>query len=338
MILKKRRGQDYEKRAQAHLITAVLLILIVIVGIAVLWVIVSGLVKDNSKNINSDLLGVNLDIKEVVVYATGSLHVKISRTGKGNIDSLKFAFYDEEGNSAVRNVDLNIIEVLETKTYDFAPISEIGKIKSISVFPVNKDNIGREFNSENIGILEVPDSLVSWYEFDDANDFAGDNHGSLNGAILDKGELVLDEGYFSVSDSDSLDFENSMSLSAWIKSDSDGEIISKGNNYKLYLEDGKLKFDFSSGGNIYSKESYSGVVDNQWNHAAVSIENGGHFKMFVNNESVNDIEEWNFNLDVNDDSLKVGQGFKGRIDNVMIFNKALSVEQIRGLYEYWKRS
>jgi len=328
--------KGFEKKSQAQIITAILLIIIALVAVVIVWNIVSGLINKESKNIDAELLTVNLDIQSIAIYPTGSSEVKVHRgSDTGDIDGLKFVFYDDKGNSAVEDKK-DLLGVLETRTYSFSPFNGVGKIEKVSVFPMKNNNLGRESLSNVKSILEIPEGLVSWYEFDDEKDFTGKNDGSLAGANLDNGELVLDNGYFLVKDSDSLDLKNGLAISIWIKPDNvdSGEIIYKGNNYKLFLSDRKLKFDFSSNGAVYSKESYEDV-DNNWNHIAISIDSSGNFKMFVNEETASDFENFNVDsADINDEELKIGNGFSGRIDNVMIFNKALSVEQIKGLYSY----
>ncbi len=319
------------KKSQTGFIVFLLILLISIVLIALIWNLLNILVEDKSSEINSDLLAVNLDIKEAVIFITGSSKVRVYRGVGGKIDGLKFVFYNSSG-SKILNVP-GVLNELETGTYNFQ--TGIGKIEKISVLPMFEGRIGREFVTKEINLLEIPSGLVSWWRFDNLKDFAGENHGSLAGVADIDGSLVLEgNGYFNVVDNKSLDIDDELTLSVWVKG-FDGGIVEKGGNYKLKLDEGKVIFGFSKNGIEDITESLE-EINNGWNHIAVSLNWNGLLIIYVNGEIAGekDLGLSNMSPDLNDLELKIGEGFSGEIDEVMIFNRTLSVEQIRGIYNF----
>lgn len=319
------------KKSQIGFIVFLLILLISIILIILVWNLINILVESKSSEINPELLVVNLDIKDVIVFITGSSKVSVHRGTGGEMDGLKFAFYSDSG-SKVIDV-LGVLNELETETYSFDP-QGIGNISSVSVFPILENKIGREFITEKIDLFEVPSGLVSWWRFDDSRDFVGSNDGSLIRASIEEGILILNEnGYFEVSDDSSLDMNDKLTISAWIKSNSDnGKIIEKGDNYKLKLENRKIVFSFNEDGNLNKFESID-EIDEDWNHVAVSLSWKGVLNIYINGGLVK-TENIIASPDLNDLELKIGDGFVGEIDEVMIFNRDLSVGQVRGLYEF----
>ena len=317
-----------EKKAQVNIISIILIILISLVAVIIFWNVFNPLINQKSEGMGIDSLTINLNVKEVVVTEIGASKVLVSRNvGKGKIDSLIFVFYDENGNSKTKEIDGSMGE-LDTKTYSFIPMN-LGKISSVSVFPVFNKKIGREFQSKSESVLELPKGLVSWWRFDNAEDFVGNNPGNLVGAEIN-GKLVLNgNNYFSVNDDNSLDLNKELTLSLWLNNlGENGELIKKGENYEISLENEKVKFSYS-GGNFV--ESYD-VLEQGWNHILISLGEDGFFKMFVNGAAASDFKNLNVNLNINDDSLIIGQGVSGEIDNVMVFNRSLSWIEIQPLY------
>ncbi len=317
------------KRAQVGIIALILLILISLVAVMIVWNLVGVLVGENSENIDAELIGVELEVKDVAVFVTGASKVSVARkAGGGEIDGLKVVLYDDGGNSEVKEVDSGLKE-LETKTFSFSPV-EVGKIKKVSVYPVFKNNIGREFKADVKKVIEMPESLVSWWRFDDADDFVDDNDGAVIGGEIIEGVLRLDgNSYFSVSDDSSLNFNEGISVSVWVNGNSNGEIIDKGENYRLFLRNKKIVFSY----NGKEFESFE-EIEEGWNHISVSADFDGIFKMFVRGNAASDFVSLEGGVASNNGDLRIGSGFAGEIDEVMIFNKDLSVEQIEGLYGF----
>lgn len=324
------------KKAQAGIIVAVLLILIVLVAIVIIWNLVSVVVSGGESGSNTDVLSVKLDIEKVILFVGGASHVNVERGVGGKMDGMRFAFYGGEGK--VELVDeIGIIEELGIGSYSFEPLG-IGNIEKVSVFPILEGQMGNEFEFKENSDLGIPSGLISWWEFENTEDSVRRNSGFLVGGFLNNG--VLSSGYFLVSDDDSLDFSEEMSLGVWINVDegvvSNGVVIDKGGNYKLSIVDGKVVFEFVDEEEVKIVESIDRIGEvrgdeSGWHYLIVSLSKGGVSNMYVDGDLVRGFDVVDF-LEVNDIDLRIGDGFNGEIDEVMIFNKALSNVEVKGLF------
>ena len=66
-----------EKRGQVQVITIVLVILISLVGIAIVWNVVTGLVEEKSEGIELKGFTTDLEIQEVIVFENQVSHITV---------------------------------------------------------------------------------------------------------------------------------------------------------------------------------------------------------------------------------------------------------------------
>lgn len=193
--------------------------------------------------------------------------------------------------------------------------------------------------------------MVAHYRLDgNAEDSAGENNGTtfgnpawVNGknAKVGSGAILLnDSDHVSISDSQDLDIPNSITVSAWIKTEKVGAystIISKGSSAWTFglTDTGELNFS------CYGLEGNSNITsdlkinDNQWHHvAAVYDQDAARICIYVDgipdgegnasgNTTENDSYVWiGGNPEVN------GNWWEGVVDHVRIYNYALTVHQI----------
>lgn len=321
------------KRSQVSILVLVLIILIILIAILIVWNLVVPLVREKSEEVEPRSFIIKLDIEEVILFETGALKVRVNRgSGKGEINGLKFVF-NGEGQSASETIENNLLEELETKTYSFSPVLGIGKIDSVSVVPVIGNNLGMESKSEISEVIKIPLGLVSWWRFDNEQDFVDGNNGVLiSGASFVDGRLVSGAGdYFNVQENSNLDINDKLALSFWIKTNVDsGVIIRKQGNYRVSLVDKKIEFSFSNG-NIQTINE----LDVGWNHVLISLDVGGIKKIYINNEL--ELFQVNYNFNVNDNNLTIGE-ISGEFDEVMFFNEALAVGEAEAIYDNQKDS
>ena len=304
-----------EKKGQANIIVIVLISLIAIVAVTIVWNIVNPLVREKSEEVEIGKFSVNLDITDVAVFETGASKVSLKRGAGGEIDSLKFVFYDESGNSEVKSVES--LGELETKTYSFSPLG-IEKIRSVSVFPVIGNQAGMESRSEIKNILEVPSGVVSWWRLDDGTDFMGKNNCNPVDITDDekRGKVASFNGNPAVCGSD---------ISFWIKTSSEnGEIIRKGNNYLVTLENGFVGFNY--GDKIKSQDK---INDGEWHHVVVTM-TGIYIDNWLSSSKILDKSG-----EINSEELKIGS-FNGFLDEVMLFNEGLANTEVSGIYNTQK--
>lgn len=310
-----------EKTGQANIIAIVLISLIVIVAVAIVWNIISPLVREKSSEVGIGKFSVDIDITDAAAFETGASKISVKRGAGGEIDSLKFVFYDESGNSKIE--DAESLGELETKTYSFSPLG-IGKISSVSVFPVIGNQIGMESQLGIENILEVPSGVVSWWRFDDGMDFMGKNN--CNSVIIaddkKRGKVASFNGAPAACGIDaSLNIDKEIGISFWIKTSSEnGEIIKKGDNYNVFLEKGFINFNY---GKLVKSENE--VNDGEWHHVVATMTG-----IYVDNQlSSSKIVDSAGNI--NSESLEIGS-FNGFLDEMMLFNQGLANIEVSGIY------
>ncbi len=320
-------GNSYLKKGQSR-ISLVLLILIALVSLAILWNIVVPLVENKTGEINIDKFSTPLDIKEAIFFVNGASKITLNRgAGEGEITSLKFVFYDDKGNTHVETKDSLLIGELETKTYNFGPIP-LDNVKDVLVVPFFGDNPGLEYKSNFNDLLQVPSSLVSWWRFnEDFSDFLNQNNCENTNLIEDYRKAALfDSIPIKCGNNPGLDMNGDMAISFWIKTNQpNGIILNKGDNYKVYLQNSKIFFNYQ--GN--DRPSNANIDDNSWHHVAVTM-----LATYIDGipDSVLEISGAS---NVNTDNLVIGE-FSGELDDVMLFNSSLSNNQVLSIFNSQK--
>ncbi|WP_407355724.1 PKD domain-containing protein [Methanolobus sp. WCC5] len=115
-------------------------------------------------------------------------------------------------------------------------------------------------------------------------------------------------------------------------------ILSKRSNYRMILRpDGELKFQTFgwTGGGASSK-----VKVNEWSHIAITYDGEiGQLKFYLNGNNVRTVNSYLPNGGTNSDNLLIGRGhdltmptFNGTIDEVRLFNRSLTPEEIKASY------
>jgi hypothetical protein len=213
------------------------------------------------------------------------------------------------------------------------------------------------------------DALVLYFDFDEnsgntVKDRSGNgNDGTINGATWGKGKfrsaLEFDgakKGFVEVADSPTLNPDTEISYMAWFVSDAFDNtrgIISKytggGNqrSYNLRLHHtikGALSTEVSANGafqlGVSTTDVHSDAVlkDGQWHHAAISFKGGDFLRMYIDGELANESKAaatktlfdnntpLSIGTDFNDDATRF---FDGSIDEVAIFNRALTEAEVQ---------
>jgi hypothetical protein len=314
------------------------------------------------------------EIKEVDLWITGgaSIRVKCNSITEG-MESMKVIFYDKnrDGHDIVIGDSDRIPKLHETKilslTVDEVPINN-SEIESISIFPTDGRNYGLESkepeafiqrDSSDNRILDAPPEAISWWMFDKTiEDYIGNNDGELkdDATITEDGELLLDgDGDFvNIGHHDNLDIkDNDWTISVWVKPErlaGQQYILSKINfvnyangQYAVFLYDNTFRaFLFDT-----SPKTVNGQViieQGQWVYLTAVYKKADRLKTYING---------NFNMEVpissasystlESDPLQIGCAdqmlcFQGLIDDVVIFNKALSDSEIQAIYNNQRKS
>jgi len=215
---------------------------------------------------------------------------------------------------------------------------------------------------------DLEDGLIAHWKLDgNANDSVGNNHGIVHGAILTEGisgQAYYFDGvgeWYGEGDSTFIEIDGNgtydvYTISLWFKTSFSGPLFSDAhgalgggsgthgspdirvtNNGQVYIAcEGNI-------GRIFSSEGYN---DNQWHHVVgVVNSNTNMVRLYVDGSYAGETDGYNadpLNLDNGGDSnnrVEIGARtrkntyFKGTIDDVRIYNRALSSEEIQQLYQ-----
>ena len=221
---------------------------------------------------------------------------------------------------------------------------------------------GSSLNDSNSTPLQQ--GLVAWYPFDgNASDMSGNgNHGFVNGATLatdrhgfnGKAYNFSGDDWIQIPHAEEINFQKDdpFSITLWVKSNTGNtelrSIIEKwqggGSPYPYvirYKEGGTYNFaryDSSSSNSILGNND---IFDQSFTQLAISGD-GESFSSFINGVLDQSVEVSGGSI-TNDKPLYIGRRggnmpwfFHGSIDDIRIYNRALSTEEISLLYNYEK--
>jgi len=199
--------------------------------------------------------------------------------------------------------------------------------------------------------------LISWWKFDgDFEDSVRGNDGSCSSCPdYDDGAVEFNGiEWIDVGDDSSLAMGiNDMTISAWIKTaqTSEGYIIRSAYTVPMFIfgiNGGKLRATINDGTNGAEDQNDNGPVinDNFWHHVVLVFDRDSTFIFYKDGVATvgNDISSVTGSLPKPDPYMAINRRpendkyyINGSIDEVMIYNKVLSVEDITAIYENQKR-
>ncbi|MDP2934112.1 MAG: LamG domain-containing protein, partial [bacterium] len=187
------------------------------------------------------------------------------------------------------------------------------------------------------------------------------NNGTLSGGVktaIGKSGQALSfdggSGYVNVGNTASLDITGAITMSVWVNSataTSLGRIVAKGTyggsqlGYSLQLypsTGGKVSFIVSDGSEAIIKSNAS-ITDGVWNHIVGVRDASGNMKLYVNNVQQTETATKTGSMS-NIYPLAIGvsnttalrEYFNATIDEVRIYNRALSASEVQQLYNMGK--
>ncbi len=185
-----------------------------------------------------------------------------------------------------------------------------------------------------------------------AHDSSGyQNHGTLvNGPTWTTGKfgkaLRFDgvNDWVSVPDSPSLDITKTITIEAWVNWQAGGVtwhgIVSKGHSqpYGLTLNSPNkyVHFEWKGEYYYYCNTPAGSVSTNVWHHIVATYDRS-KMRVYVDGVKLAEKSLSDFSCGTNNEALRIGLGnngewFRGMIDEVRIYNRALSEEEIRQHY------
>lgn len=221
---------------------------------------------------------------------------------------------------------------------------------------IESNGMVKKYNYSEVGIT---DGLVGWWPLNgNANDFSGNsNHGSVSGATVASG---LDQLCYSfdgvddkitITDNTVLNPTNAITVSTWIKWTTNNPnwewLISKNsdsgatNGYALFKQpDGVNQIRFCVNG-VGNGITISTFTIGTWYHIIGTATAGSSVKLYVDGTKVsetatvpNPIVSYNGYLGINSAAYYPSpNNFNGFIQDVRIYNRALSADEVNILYE-----
>ena len=126
------------------------------------------------------------------------------------------------------------------------------------------------------------------------------------------------------------DATQAATLQAWVRPTAEGTIIEKSGMYKLAYKDKKIEFSAGSQTLKTPKKLSEYVSSDQFVHLS-AVASATHLYIYVNGLAVAEAER-TAQIAGNNNKVVMGEGFEGAIDEVRLWNKALSADTIASDY------
>jgi len=230
-------------------------------------------------------------------------------------------------------------------------------------YQITKDLISSKGINKNSSILSnefsevgITEGLVAYYPLNgDAKDYSGNNnHGTVYGATMATGINGKKCYYFDgtddsilVDDNPNISFsgEQKYSLCAWVYPIAGGVtwygVMSKGNanSYAININSPSWYLQYEIYGSLTTRAfntANSAITPDAWNHIVV-LWDGSYKRIYINGIEVTSITDSDLGTYANTEALRIGLGnngeyLKGKIQDVRIYNRALSDKEIEILY------
>ncbi len=299
------------------------------------------------------------------LYVDGELIHTFNPTSRaGSLDNNADLFIGRHHANSKFNVDMYYtgdIDEVELFKRALSPDEIMGLYKAGS---------GGKCKQVDNGCVQPPADMVAWYALDEASgaiayDLIGSNDGGhinnplpVSGMVANALEFNGKDAYVLVKDNPTLDMgEGDITIDAWVRTSYDGTyniIVDKRDNtpigYSMLLYKGHLMFQLAdpiNGWVNYYNASSDKLNDGEWHLVAVTIDRddaeGG--RLYVDGSLVHTFNPTSRSgsLD-NDGDLFIGRHhanstfnlemyYDGNIDEVELFKRALSADEIAGLYK-----
>lgn len=288
--------------------------------------------------------------KSITRYVGGTADFLVEATGKRPV-----SYEWRHGSAPLPNSNTNHL-VLTNLT--------LGDSGSYTVQVQNEVNTITSAPPATLTVLEITNvatGLVAYWTFDETNgtvfsDASGHGHNATlqNGTIVSGTPGVVGGAYsfdgvddFAiVPNASELNLADQVSISAWVNprtmtfTGGLGRIVRKDINYDFTLVTAGSTFELIGQNKIAYLAPNNTVATNQWQHLAVVVKNGT-IQLFKNGRSLgppvpgqlgpdnlNDLIIGNFGPD-----LSINRLFSGAMDELGLWNRALSDSEVDGIYQ-----
>jgi PKD repeat protein len=319
-----------------------------------------------SNEVRSTIPGVTIDFTPSISSGIAPLIVTFTPTAIGKVKKWKWKFSTSSMPSAKSKIPTVTFPKPGTYTVSLTVtgsngvsttkkkkivVLKPGPVQAKALAAINASDVLPAKNSENT----AAQALVAAYGFEENNgvvvfDYSGrGNQGSLQEAQRTKaghyGKGLKFDGindWVTVPDSDSLDFTSGYTLEAWVQPESiqRSAVLVKQQQqdsaYDLYAyEDSDLPFSSFDDGLDHNPISGQELLPiKKWTHMAATFD-GTYQKLYVNGTLVTTVQSPNRFIKPSQGVLSIGgkdnggDFFQGYIDEVRVYNYALSAKEIQ---------
>ncbi|MBN1787601.1 MAG: right-handed parallel beta-helix repeat-containing protein [Sedimentisphaerales bacterium] len=208
----------------------------------------------------------------------------------------------------------------------------------------------------------IDPNLVGWWKFDEGsgttvNDSAGNpSNGTVNGGanwVVGKINSALNfdgsnDDIIIPDNDDSLDMDNQITIAAWVKPNNFSNyyyVLVKRTtafpgNYEFRLSQisGLLQLIHQTGASTYTTyTSTSALTTGAWQHVAITLKEGDSVNFYINGTLAGTLPQTEIFGIANNEPLRIGSRngaywFNGDLDDVRVYNRALSDTEVGQLY------
>jgi hypothetical protein len=355
------------KRGLSSIVTTLIIIVLSLVAVGGVWVVVSNVLKSGTQQASFQFGTLFLDLKidKVLFDSNGNPSILVSRgNGDGDLSAIDFIISDGTNSQVIKKTTSLSPLGSQTFTFTSSDLGNIGIVKEISIAPVinsgGTDQIGSKVDTKNFETLDIIKNIggVSWWKLNgNANDELGNNNGNVIGNVNfvsgKSGQAASfsgsNDGWIKMNSFTNLPMGNSpRTMLAWIKPTGyvegtyggivaySGEEAGHTGSLLSIKNDGRLSQAFW-GDDTY--QAGTPATLNNWNQVAFTYSGGITIKFYMNGVLA-DTESLSVPAATTSTGAPPrigctdipGRCFQGQIEDVMIFNRELTANQISGLY------
>ncbi len=311
------------------------------------------------------MCGMQMNGNEIEVFVEPSLKVNVGKITGSSVEfvwdtlSLSPTPKDFVISYGINSTSLTqTISIPRATSYTFTGLNK-GDTVRVSITPKGTDCTTPSFASAVTREIVIPNNiptngLVGYWPFNgNANDESGKgNHGTVNGATLTSDRNGKANSAYSfdgvsnfidVSEESKIHTSNSFTVSTWFNSNKIeqnsiiGTFSDYSNGWRFNVRDnGELWFELGTWGSAYAPR-FKFYKSSKW-YNVVCVKKLDSYKLFVDGILVDEVNSNNYDNDFNL-KLKFGvsgnvnlEYFNGKIDDIAIYNRALSEQEVKQLY------
>jgi len=278
--------------------------------------------------------------------SNNELQIDVKNTGDNTTDSIN---YTVEANNTEYNGSISNLNPRETQQIN------ISTDETYLLESVNLDTEGYQFVDSSSNLKCTPTKgLIGYWTFNDEqtqNGYATDLSGEKNNLSKENGVEISSEGIagesfkfdgandFLKSEEPLLNNKNDFSLVGWVKS------ADNSTQESLYGQNNAIEFFLSKSKDIRLWTASGGNTETEYNHYGsfemlTALGNSSKLKIYTGANKLTVGGTTNSDYGSSSDTFKIGRGiqspgsgpFKGEMDEIRIYNRSLSQNEIQRLY------